>query len=356
MNNPSEQTLFNSFYNSIFDLISINSKNNYEKNILYSRRKKKPFFIEINKNINQNLKIYILLIKTIIATFGLIYFFFNLKNVNVPINNKNISMKHAILLLSSYGIDYLNNFLSQFNNDKRFEIYIHIDKKSKTDIDANKQILKSNIKYCKHIYKSERYSLKMVDAMYKLLSKAYKSYKYDYYHFFSESCYLVKSLDEFYNFFVENNLNSYVRHYPHKYFLYHHKTNTFYKGSQWMSLHSDIVNKLLNYKYLFNKYKYEIENRNLKMWHGAYDEFIIQHIIIHYICKGKPGNYNVKNNSLRFIRWMSCSEEFCPSLLNINKVSEDEINYIKKNFLIIRKIDYKDSKAIELVNKLKGLS
>ena len=46
-------------------------------------------------------------------------------------------MKHAILLLSSYGINYLNNFLSQFNNDKRFDIYIHIDGNTKIDIKLN---------------------------------------------------------------------------------------------------------------------------------------------------------------------------------------------------------------------------
>ena len=37
-------------------------------------------------------------------------------------NNKNKIMKHAILLLSSYGINYMNNVLSQFNNDQRFDI------------------------------------------------------------------------------------------------------------------------------------------------------------------------------------------------------------------------------------------
>ena len=42
-------------------------------------------------------------------------------------NNTSLSkMKHVILLLSSYGIDYLNNFLYQFNNDSRFDIYIHL--------------------------------------------------------------------------------------------------------------------------------------------------------------------------------------------------------------------------------------
>ena len=33
-------------------------------------------------------------------------------------NNANKTMMHEILLLSSYGIIYMNNFLRQFNNDK----------------------------------------------------------------------------------------------------------------------------------------------------------------------------------------------------------------------------------------------
>ena len=41
--------------------------------------------------------------------------------------------------------------------------------------------------------------------------------------------------------------------------------------------------------------------------------------------------------------------------LDIDNVSEEEIKSIKKNnFLAIRKIDYKNYKAIDLVNKLKG--
>jgi hypothetical protein len=41
--------------------------------------------------------------------------------------------------------------------------------------------------------------------------------------------------------------------------------------------------------------------------------------------------------------------------LDIDNVSEEEIkNISKKNILIIRKIDYKKNKAIDLVNRLRG--
>ena len=157
----------------------------------------------------------------------------------------NTDMKHAIILLASYGIDYLNNFLEQFNNDSRFDIYIHIDGKTKIDIDNNKTIINANIKYCNHSFSSERYSVEMGDATYELFFIANKNYDYDYYHIMSESCYFSDSLDEFYNFFVINNFNSYINYYKFDKFLLNNKPNGFYKGSQWMSIHKNIITVFL---------------------------------------------------------------------------------------------------------------
>ena len=78
-------------------------------------------------------------------------------------------MMQALLLLSSYGINYINNFLSQFNNDKRFDIFIHLDRKSKSDFENHKKIIKSNIKYIKHLYEFKRFSIQMADVMVNLL-------------------------------------------------------------------------------------------------------------------------------------------------------------------------------------------
>ena len=118
-----------------------------------------------------------------------------------------------------------------------------------------------------------------------------------------------------------------------------------------MSLHKNIVRELLVKKDLYNKYKDEIKNGNIIITFGAIDEFIIQNMIIHDICNETPKKYKIINNNLRFVRWN------CPNYLNIDNVSEYEINMIKKNrYLIIRKINFKDAKSIELVNKLKKLS
>ena len=275
---------------------------------------------------------------------------------NLYSNYKNISdlnKKHAILLLSSYGIDYLNSFLSQFKNDKRFDIFIHLDGKTKNDIDNGRKIIKSNIKYRKHLYKSKRFSFEMVKVMYLLLSESNKKDTYKYYHFFSESCYLVKSLDEFYNFF--NGSNSYFSFHKDKFSIYHNKSNILYKGSQWMSLHKAIVKEVLKRKNLFSQYEDEINNGRLIIYarDGAFDEHIIHNIIISDICNGNPKKYNIKNKCIRYIRWHNCSKEHCPNYLNIDNVNEKEISSIKNNFLIIRKINYKDSKSRELLKKIR---
>lgn len=268
-------------------------------------------------------------------------------------NNSDLNKKHAILVLSSYGIDYLNSFLSQFKNDKRYDIYIHFDGKTKNDIDNGGKIKKSNIKYRNHLYKSKRYSFEMVKAMYLLLSKSNKKDKYRYYHFFSDSCYLVKSLDEFYNFF--NGNNSYFEFYKNKFSFYHNKSNKLYKGSQWMSLHKAIVNEVFKRKYLFSQYEEGINNGTITIYkgYGAFDEHIIQNIIISDICEGNPKKYNIENKSIRYIRWHNCLKEHCPNYLNIDNVNEKQITQIINNYLIIRKINYKDSRARELLKKIR---
>ena len=338
----------------------ISNKNIDNKKIKENQTKKK---IEIYKYFkNLKFKIYSILI-LVISISSFFYFFKNKNYKNSCLFNKNkrqnisdFKMKHAILVLSSYGLDYLNNFLYQFNNDSRFDIYIHISGKSLIDFKNGGSILKSNIKYVNNIHNSKRFSIEMVDAMYDIMSIANSNYNYDFYHFFSESCYLVKSLDYFYNFFFNNKLNSYVEHYLYNNYLYNNQSFLLYKGSQWMSLNHEIVKKILKRKDLFIKYKKEIKKGIIKIIYGAPDEFIFQHIIVKDICNDTIKKCNIINNNLRFIRWCNCEKENCPNFLNVSNVSHREINNIRLNYLVIRKINYKDPKAIELINLIKSLS
>jgi hypothetical protein len=312
---------------------------------------KKKSFVKLDLNSKKFNKlyfnIYLILFKilAVINEYLVLY---------IRVKNDNKIMKHAILSLPSYGINYMNNILSQFGNDKRFDIFIHIDGKSKFDIENNKTKTKSRIKYIKHLFNSKRYSVRMVDVMIELLKIANKTDKYDYFHYFSDSCYLIKTLDEFYQFFFQNNNKSYIAYYLTDRFLYKNKPFILYKGSQWMSLHSNIVIKLLDNINLIHKYKKAIKDKTIKILSGAIDELIIQNIIINDICKRKPQENNIINNNLRFTRWR-CKKVYCPNYLDIDNVSEKEIETIKKqNYLSIRKIDYKNYKAIDLVNSLKG--
>ena len=120
---------------------SANIFNNYKINISHRTQMKKAFSnSKMTNKMNLNTSLNIFKIYVLINVYLLICNRGNfVNNDNNKYNNSNSTMKHAILLLSSYGINYMNNFLSQFNNDKRFDIYIHIDGQSKIDIENNKK-------------------------------------------------------------------------------------------------------------------------------------------------------------------------------------------------------------------------
>ena len=164
------------------------------KNNTYKKLKEKHTIKnENNKKIENKLKlkIFSVLILVISITF---FFYFIKRNYKIndwfsnKINKNNIQkisnfnssslneMKHAILLLSSYGVDYLNKFLYQFKNDSRFDIYIHLEGKSLFDFKNGETIVNSNIKYCNNIHQSKRFSIEIVDAMYDIMSIANSKY------------------------------------------------------------------------------------------------------------------------------------------------------------------------------------
>ena len=320
-----------------------------DKNFKMLKRPKK------NKKLYINSSLFLNKILTIISFYLLLYSISGNSNNSNKFNNNNKTMKHAILLLSSYGINYMNNFLSQFNNDKRFDIFVHIDDQSKRDVANNKTITIANIKYINFLYKSEKYSTEMVDTMFKLLNIANKTGNYDYFHYFSDTCYLTTTLEEFYNFFEQNNKKTFIDYKLENQFQFNGIGSILYKGSQWMSLHKNIAHKLLENVKLFNIYKREFFNGTITLTQGAVDEFIFTHIIVNDICKRKPERYNIINNNLRFIKWENCNAEYCPNYLDQFRVSDEEKELIKKNnYLVIRKIDFKNPNAINLVNILKG--
>lgn len=283
-------------------------------------------------------------------------------------------MKHAILILSSYGYDYLCNMLKQFNNDNDFEIYIHIDNKTLYDMnsmgytnDNYIDLLKNefnNIKLVYHKYICKRFSYNMVLGMYDLLLKSYNQ-SISYYHYMSDSCYLTHSLQYFKNFF-NNTEKSFIEYYEMPTYLYNNEIQ--YKGSQWMSLNKYIVEKIIDndnisniIQILRNEFiifcnnmrqhminKKEI-NSNLNITSGAVDEFVFQYIILKDILNNDKSLIEkyICNDNLRYINWNNCTTS--PKILKYSEYNDYDINYIKEKSLICRKIDYKNTDSLKFI-------
>lgn len=117
--------------------------------------------------------------------------------------------KQAFLIM--YHNDYyvLEKLLKQIDS-KKFDIYLHVDKKVKNfDFEYTKKILKeSNIYFIKRLnIKWSTYS--QIKCELELLKEASKK-NYSYYHLISGVDLLLKSSDEIYAFFEKNNGSEFV--------------------------------------------------------------------------------------------------------------------------------------------------
>lgn len=83
------------------------------------------------------------------------------------------------------------------------------------------------------------------------------------------------------------------------------------------------------------------------------EESVLHKIIINYISKGNAEKCNITNKNLRYIRFNRTSSH--PDELNLDNVSKEEINFIVLNCFIIRKINYKDLKALKLIKAIKRI-
>ena len=250
-------------------------------------------------------------------------------------------MTHAILLISSYGIDYLNHFIEQFKDCSNYDIYIHIDNKTYQEYQT---ISNPNIKFIGHLYDSPRYSKNMVLVMFKLLQLSQKN-NYDYYHFFSDHCYFIQTPTVFFDKLNNAQNKSFLTYYLSNNF---YNDKQLYKSTQWISLHQNIVNQLINYEDLINQYLIAYDDKNLIINDGALDEIVIQNIIFDKIL-----NYDftlIENNSLRYIYF-----EFTDSakILTINEIHKHDLTYIYNNFYILRKIDYNNINSINFLESVK---
>lgn len=284
--------------------------------------------------------------------------------------------KHAYLILAHNNFDLLR-VLVKLLDDKRNDIYIHIDKKAK---DFDKDFIINDIKYSKVFFVKRMnvtwggYSL--IQSQLKLLKEASNN-SYKYYHFLSGVDLPLKSQDYIHNFFDENygkefvhfcseqfNLEGKIRYCVYHFFqdiigrekgaLYYlesalikiqekvsflnreNKHIQYCGGSQWCSLTDECVKYILS-----NQEKI----RKMFRYTTCCDEFFIQTIIKN--SKFYNDVYNKEDSyiaCMRYIDWKRGN----PYIFNIDDWDE----LYNSDFLFARKFSLDSQKQQMLVEKL----
>lgn len=275
---------------------------------------------------------------------------------------------HAVLLLSHKGFDYIKNFLKQFDNDNRFCFYIHYDKKSTPLTNEQKEYLFSNYNIRLFVQEVDcHYSrISIIDAELLLIKYAILNNDVTYIHLMSEQCYLTVSPDKFNDYF-ENNNNQYIwinemintidcYGYPNSWRIINNKYHYF--GGQWFSLTRELLRDIYNNTALesyYNELKFYSDNPDNDTHRQAIDEAFFQNFIVEF---GYINKYNFVNYDLRFVDWLARdrnSDSTHPGLIIANMYySNNQLSrIISGNYLIVRKVDYKNEKCIKQLNTIK---
>lgn len=114
--------------------------------------------------------------------------------------------KHAYLIMAHHRMDVLTQLLLSLD-DRRCDIYLHIDKKCK-------EVLNIELK------NSELYFIESMDVRWgdssqifcelNLLKEAFNNKEYVYFHLLTGASFPIKDLDFIYNFFLENKGKEFV--------------------------------------------------------------------------------------------------------------------------------------------------
>ena len=266
-------------------------------------------------------------------------------------------MKQAILLLAHKGIEYIDYFCSQFNNDERFNIFIHIDINTKIS-ESDIVYIKSKHNIVKEIISKHTgtyFGMDLIDAEIELMKLASKN-NYNYYHMMSEQCFISTSLDKFYNYFNNSNKEYIdIQNDKEGWKIINLEKNYIYSGSQWWSLTNDcvlwILDKLNTTNY-YNDFKSEIENyNNGRIYHTvAPDETFFTNIVMVY-----ENDFIFDTNKRYYDFTYPLIDRSHPHPLTIEKldiyISEDILN----NF-IIRKIDYRNEDCLKLLEYIQNIN
>ena len=273
----------------------------------------------------------------------------------------------AILLLAHKGVDYIDKFCNQFSNVYNFNVYIHQDTKNPLSIsDINYLYVKhKNIKKIISEIDCKYSDISIIDAELLLIKEALKDNN-TYIHLLSEQCYTVVDEDCFYDFFKHNS-KEYIRitdmfnsldftvdeSYKRPNFWRAINNKYHYFGGQWFSLTSKLLNEICGDNRLISYYdelKEYATNPNNDSHRQAIDEVFFQNFIMEY---GYIQNYNIEfNTDLRFVDWYNKdSNNTHPGFIS---TKYNQLNRIyNNNYLIVRKVDYKQEDSIKQLNIIK---
>ena len=278
-------------------------------------------------------------------------------------------MKHAILILSSYGVDYLVENIKQYSEYQDiFDIFVHVDGKTYEDILSHsvsgfrqyvgKLTEMNNIKYVGHEYQAKRYSFELLLSEFHLFRRAIESDTYCMYHIVSESCYLYKDKDIFLDFFKENPDTNLIGLEILSENIFDKKTGikNVYKGPQWMSLSHKTLSKIIK-KHLFERICNDWENGLIGKpdCSGAIDEIVLHTYITNFIIDDMEKETHFHS---RFILWGDYGERTnngSPNTLSTDflKKGIEMSEYELKNSFWCRKIDYKNPESKNFLKYLK---
>jgi hypothetical protein len=288
-------------------------------------------------------------------------------------------MHQAILITAYKNYHHLEEIIKFF--DANFELYIHIDKKSKiTKVEIMQLKKYSCVKLISQKYKVNWGSFNHLKSILYLVEQALKSPQNYYFHLISGHDFPIKKLTQFKVFFNENRTLEFINYFnfPHSgwgndgglgrieyYNLYDildakiqkqnglirrlitiqkrynfkrqisSKMPKLYGGSTWWSLSRECLEYVIAYtkknKFVLNRFKYTF----------CPEEFYFQTVIMNSFFAN-----NVKNSSLRYIDWVARNGNN-PAIL-------DETDYekiVKTDAFFARKIEYPLS--INVLNKIK---
>lgn len=156
----------------------------------------------------------------------------------------------AVLILAHGDIDHLCRLCQKLQ--QRFEVYVHIDKKSSLWINKEYHKLDNlDIEYFSEVEVNWG-SWSIGEVMYRLLKRALQNPEINYFHIISGQDWPIKSVDEIYNFYEFNN----------KIYMYYELAQNVFRSGEnvlnWQKFYYnyDIIQRRTSFGKLYHRFLY----------------------------------------------------------------------------------------------------